>query len=118
MPQKHSRMTERGRAVWHTERLWELSRDLPIKTVAIDSIKELDQNCWFGERGDEPIPTCRTVAQHARRIQEADLSYPIILSADGRLMDGGHRLCKAWLAGQEFIQAVQFATDPEPDYIV
>ena len=48
------------------------------------------------------------MAEHARRIQEADLAYPIILSADGRLMDGGHRLAKAWLRGL-------FAGRPPPD---
>jgi hypothetical protein len=108
-------MTEQGRAVWHTERLWELARDLPVKTVLIASIPEFDQNCWFGE--NRP-PTCREVAEHARLIQNADLSYPIILSSDGGLMDGGHRIAKAWLRGETEIAAVQFEEDPEPDYIV
>jgi hypothetical protein len=37
-------------------------------------------------------PTCRAVAEHARRINAADLSHPVILAADGSLMDGGHRI--------------------------
>jgi len=115
MPGKHSHMTEQGRATWYTERLWELSRTLPIQDVSIGSIAAFDQDCWFGP--DTP-PTCRAVALHAQRIQNADLSYPIILSASGNLMDGGHRLAKAWLLGHECIRAVQFVTDPEPDYIV
>jgi diguanylate cyclase (GGDEF)-like protein len=49
-------------------------------------------------------------------IQKADLSYPVILSADGRLMDGGHRISKAWLSGLTTINAVRFPVDPEPDY--
>ena len=48
---------------------------------------------------------------------EADLRYPIILSADGRVMDGMHRVAKAYLEGRETIQAVQFEVDPRPDYI-
>ena len=48
---------------------------------------------------------------------EADLSYPIILSSDGGLMDGGHRIAKAWIEGCQEIDAVQFQEDPEPDYI-
>ena len=115
MPQKHSRLTEQGRAVWHTERLWELARGLPVRTVLLDSIAEFDQNCWF-DAGTPP--TCRTVARHVRRVNEADLSYPIILSSDGRLMDGGHRIAKAWLLGLTEIQAVQFAEDPAPDYVL
>ena len=114
MAQKHSRKTERGRLYWYTERLWELARDLPIKTVAIDAIPEFDQNCWFS---NQQPPTCRCVASHAKQIFEADLAYPIILSSDGYLMDGGHRIAKAWLMGRFEIDAVQFVTDPEPDWV-
>lgn len=101
--------------VWQTERLWHLVRDLPVRMIAVADVAELDQDCWFSS---SHAPTCRAVAEHARRMWEADLSYPIILSADGRLMDGGHRLAKAWLLGMTDIQAVQFVSDPEPDYVV
>lgn len=115
MPQKHSRLTPNGRCVWHTERLWQLARHLPPRAVSIESIAEFDQNCWFDS--GKP-PTCRAVASHARRIYESDLSQPIILSAGGYLMDGGHRLAKAWLLGEKEIQAVQFEVDPEPDEVL
>lgn len=112
--QKHSRLTSKGRYIWYTERLWHLSQNLPVKVVSIESISEFDKNCWFGE---DKLPTCRAVASHARRIYEADLSYPIILSAEGFLMDGGHRLAKAWLNGLKEISAVQFEINPEPDEV-
>ena len=115
MPQTHSRPAAEGVYIWYTERLWTLVRNLPIKQVAISHIKEFEQNCWFSE--DSP-PSCKAVAEHARKINGADLSYPIILSAAGYLMDGGHRLGKAWLAGQTSIRAVQFPIDPEPDVIL
>lgn len=115
MSEKHSRIVPVGRAVWYTERLWNLARALPIRMVAIEDIPELDQDCWFGSAH---VPTCRAVAQHAQRIWDADLSYPIILSADGGLMDGGHRLAKASLKGLTEVRAVQFDIDPEPDYVV
>lgn len=105
----------RRRAVWYTERLWQLARDLPVASVAVAAVPEFDRDCWFGP---DTAPTCRAVALHAKRIYEADLAYPIILSADGRLMDGGHRLAKAWLLGHEHVPAVRFRTDPEPDYVV
>jgi hypothetical protein len=57
------------------------------------------------------------VAEHARLIQETDLSYPIILSADGRVMDGMHRVAQAYIKRSEAIEAVQFAIDPEPDFV-
>jgi hypothetical protein len=115
MPEKHSRPVPGGRAVWYTQRLWQLARDLPVTTVAIADIREFDQDSWFGP---DSLPTCRAVALHAKRILEADVTIPIILSADGGLMDGGHRLAKAWLDGATEVPAVRFAVDPPPDYIL
>ena len=115
MAGRHSRPIEGGRAHWFAERLWDLARDLPVREVPIAAIAEFDQNCWFGP--DTP-PTCKAVAEHARRINAADLAHPVILAADGGLMDGGHRIAKAWLLGHTTIAAVQFDCDPEPDYVV
>jgi hypothetical protein len=84
VPENHSRPTAGGRAHWLTERLWNLAAGLPIQQVAIATIAELDQDCWFDGRP----ATCRAVAEHARRIMNAELAQPIILSSDGQLMDG------------------------------
>ena len=113
-PEKHSHAVPGGRAFWWTERLWAESAELPVETVAIDSILESDMVCWFGGHG----ATCRQVAEHARRIQAADLTYPIILGAGGGLMDGGHRIAKAYLLGRPSVMARRFVTDPEPDWTV
>jgi|SRR6478752_269854 len=113
MPEKHSHLTEHGRAYWWTERLWKAASALPTRTVRIDDIKEFDEDCWFGGRP----ATCRDVAKHAQRIMDVDMTHPIILSAEGRLMDGGHRVAKAWIEGRSEIEAVRFATDPLPDWI-
>lgn len=115
MPEKHSWPVPGGRAVWFTERLWLLARQLPVRSVDINEIAEFQQVCWFD--GASPA-TCRAVAEHAQRIQNADLRFPIILAADGHLMDGGHRLAKAWLAGATHIDACRFAVDPPPDFII
>jgi hypothetical protein len=61
--------------------------------------------------------TCRSVAEHARLISAADLAHPVILSSDGRVMDGMHRVLKALTAGESHIRAVRFRTDPEPDFV-
>ena len=66
---------------------------------------------WFSERMQK-LPTCRAVAEHARDIYEAEFDYPIILSPDGVVLDGMHRLCKAWLIGMEEIEVVQLAVMP------
>jgi hypothetical protein len=113
MPEKHSHAVPGGRAYWWTANLWAAASDLSVIQVPIAQIREFDQDCWFGGRG----PTCREVAEHARRIEQADLTYPVILGADGRLMDGGHRVAKAWLAGRETVDAVRFDADPAPDWV-
>lgn len=114
MADKHSRSTAQGRLVWFVERLWHLARALPVQQVPINQIAEFDQDCWFGANP----ATCRAVADHARRIYAANLDYPIILSAEGHLMDGGHRIAKAYLLQMPTVAAVQFVSDPEPDYIL
>ncbi len=50
-------------------------------------------------------------------MDDADLAYPIILAADGVVMDGMHRVAKALRAGMTDIEAVQFNTDPPPDHV-
>lgn len=113
MPERHTRPVPGGRGVWWTERLWKLSAALPVRSVRIADIVELDQDCWFDGRP----ATIREIARHAKRILEADPDFPIILCAEGRLMDGGHRVAKALIAGHTEIDAVRFAVTPEPDEI-
>jgi len=98
--------------IWDVHRLIELAKPLAVKTVALSSIHELDESFWF----EGESPTCREVAAHAKLIAETDLKYPIILCAEGRVMDGMHRVARAILDGIPTIRAVQFVTDPEPDF--
>lgn len=114
-PETHSYPILGGRAHWLTQRLWAAARDLPVRRVPIAVIAEFEQDCWFQARH---TPSCRAVAEHARRIIAADLTHPVILASDGHLMDGGHRIAKAWLTGETEITAVRFETTPEPDWIV
>lgn len=112
-PHTHSHTVPGGRAYWRTDRLWAAAVGLPVFRVAIADIPEFDADCWFHGKA----PTIREVAGHMRRIQAADLTWPIIFSAGGGLMDGGHRIAKAWLQGRIEIDAVRFATDPQPDEV-
>jgi hypothetical protein len=112
--QYHFWPAERGFDAWDVDRLIALSRGLPIERVAVDAIGEVDTAYWF-DGSDEP-PTVRKVVEHARLISEVDVSYPIILGPDGRVMDGMHRIGRALLEGRADIDAVRFTTLPEPDY--
>jgi hypothetical protein len=111
---KHTTIRDGKRFLWYSDRLWSLASNLVPFEIEIDSIKEFDRNCWFDSRE----PTLREVAKHVGRIQAAELGYPIILNDDGSLMDGGHRICKAYLEGKKKVLAVQFETMPEPDEVL
>jgi hypothetical protein len=104
----------RGLDAWDVDRLVALTADLPVKAVPLDAIWQVDSNYWFDD-GDQ-VPTVRNLIEHIRLVNDVDPSYPIILGADGRVMDGMHRVVRAILAGDDTISAVQFETDPEPDY--
>ncbi len=114
VPQTHSHPVPGGRGVWLTERLWAVAAGLPVRRVRIADIPEFDQDCWFSG----VAPTCRQVAEHSARILAADLNYPVILAANGGLMDGGHRVARAFMNGELEVNAVRFESDPEPDYVV
>ncbi len=102
-----------GLDVWDVDRLIALSVDLPIVKVPLSTFTELDSDYWFK---DGQIPTVRSVVDHAQLMHAADLSFPVILAAEGRVMDGMHRIAKALMLGLSAVDAVQFTETPEPDH--
>ncbi|MBA3710668.1 MAG: hypothetical protein H0W83_17825 [Planctomycetes bacterium] len=103
------------RLIWKVSRLWELAKDLkPVEISLFEYLNYLDNNFWF--IGDEK-PTTRNVATHCRKIVAADLRYPILLSAEGDLMDGMHRLAKAWMNNDKTVRTVRFPKTPTPDLV-
>jgi hypothetical protein len=113
--QYHFRMSPQGLCAWNVHRLIDLSRTFPRESVPLSEIRELDEPYWASEPA-RPM-TCRDVADHARLILECDLAFPVILSRDGRVMDGMHRICKALVEGLSEVDAVRFVDDPAPDYV-
>jgi hypothetical protein len=111
--QYYFRPSQHGLLAWDVDRLVELSRHLPRTYVPLTAIRELDEP-WAGD-GEPQI--WRRLIEHLKLIEEADLSFPIILSANGDIMDGRHRVAKAAWQGRADIQAVQFERDPEPDHV-
>lgn len=111
--QYYFRQSPHGLLAWDVDRLVRLTRHLPRRWIPLYEIREIDED-WSGKH--EP-PTWRALIDHARLIEEADLAFPIILSASGAVMDGMHRVAKAMLLDRDAIEAVQFAEDPEPDHV-
>lgn len=106
--------TRRGDEVhtWSVPALWEASAGLDVFDYEVSRFDALDLDVWFCGVHE---PTIRAVLEHHRRIREADLRFPIILSETGEVMDGVHRICRAIADGRATIDAVQFVSDPPPD---
>ncbi|MEH6808304.1 MAG: hypothetical protein V7651_05590 [Hyphomonas oceanitis] len=111
--QYHFRPSPDGFYAWDVDRLVQLSGPLALQAVGLEQIAELDEAYWFSAGN---IPSCRSIAEHFKLMMAADLQYPIILCAEGRLMDGMHRITKALALGQKTIPSVQFEETPEPDF--
>ena len=95
---------------WHVDRLWRLSKDLtPYKMPLGYFARELDDWHW----GEEI--TLNIFIEHMKRVADANLLLPIILSAEGDVMDGMHRLARSAYIGVEWIWVVRFPVTPEPD---
>ena len=56
----------------------------------------------------------RRIAEHARDIFNADLNYSIITTRSGDVLDGAHRIARAFIEGKREIQAVVLDDWPPP----
>jgi hypothetical protein len=102
---------------WCMRTIWAAAEGKPAVTVAIEELNILDAVVWFG--GPKNVePTIRRVAERARDIFNADLSYPIIVTKTGDVLDGAHRIAKAYLQGEQTITAVVIDGYPPPDGVV
>lgn len=98
--------------------LWAAAEGKDPVAVRLDELNILDEVVWFGGPKDV-LPTVRRVAERARDIFAAELSYPIIMTADGAILDGAHRIARAYLQGVSTLPAVVIDGLPEPDgYVV
>lgn len=113
--QYHFRDSSQGLLAWDVLRLVRLVQNIEVYEIALASIEELDEAFWYDLGGAKP--TCRNIVEHITLINKADLSYPIILCHEGKVMDGMHRVCKAQLLGLDNIRAVRFSHYIEPDYV-
>lgn len=99
---------------WLVPTLHELARDLEPRRMALEDLVDSEfmrSWSWEDQMDLEGFMT------HMKRVIGADLSFPVIFSADGSIMDGMHRICKAVIEGLDTILVVQFKEDPKPHNI-
>ena len=111
--QYHFRQICQDTYIWDVDDLIQLSATFQTKEINLSEIKELLEPYWYPNSS----PTTQEIIEHMQLVQAADLTYPIILCSQGRVMDGMHRVAKAKLRGQDKIDAVQFENDPAPHFV-
>lgn len=63
------------------------------------------------------LNSVKNIASHFKRVQSANLEYPVILDDYGYIADGWHRIVKALVEGKRTIKAIRIQDMPEPDSI-
>jgi hypothetical protein len=84
---------------WCVSRLIDEAKDLTPFDVPLAAL-DLSGVIWQGY-------DIWAIAFHCKRVRDADLSKPIILTWDGCVADGRHRIIKALMTGKATIKAVR-----------
>jgi hypothetical protein len=84
--------------------------DVPTTKVQIlELLPQLEEDCWGGITQRQVIENPDISQEHNDRIQNADMSYPIMIDKSNNIVvDGMHRLAKAYLDKLEVIDAYVF----------
>jgi hypothetical protein len=99
---------------WDLDEIWEITKDFEKELILVDELwDERYAKAWCWQHENETINN-EFFLHHMKRVAEADLMYPIILSEEGLIFDGVHRLVKAKYYGLKHILCVRFQKDPVP----
>lgn len=113
-PQYHFRRIGGHLHAWDVRELIARAEPLAVVEFPLSEIREIDEAYWTAEG---PDLTCRQILEHAELIVAADLSYPIILCPEGRIMDGMHRVLRAVSLNHPTISARRLDVMPPPDFV-
>ena len=102
----------RGKEKWKASSLYNYAKiqKYPIQKLPL----------WAINLADLPVKVDNLydIIEHASRINNTNLNFPIILDDYGQIADGYHRVCKAILEGREYIKAIRMEEMPACDYII
>jgi hypothetical protein len=102
-----------GECTWNVSDLWKAAEGVEPELIRIEDVVDieelLDSHTWSAG----PM-SVREILDHVDRIANADLGYPIVLTPEGWIGDGCHRIIKAWREGRQDILVVKLKTMPSP----
>lgn len=55
---------------------------------------------------------------HSKRVNEANLDYPVLIDDRGNIANGWHRIVKAFIEGKGSIKAIKIKVMPEADGVI
>lgn len=88
------------------DKLIKLSETLPIEQFDLSSIS-LDDVKFITWK----LNNVRDVVVHYKRIRDADLSRPILIRAEGTIVDGYHRIIKGIAEGRKWLPGRRLTPD-------
>ena len=100
---------------WSARSLWEAASELPVEHVPLESFDWTNDNFRCDSLSKPPL--WRDLGDHFKKMLAADLQYPIVISANGDVMDGMHRILKCYAFGFDSVKAVRFGQNPAPDIV-
>jgi hypothetical protein len=96
--------------IWSASNLiqWCKEKEYPIFDLPLAGI-DLSYSPWTS------LSNVKQIANHFKRVQLANLDYPVILDDHGYIADGWHRIVKALVDGKSTIKAIRIQEMPQPD---
>lgn len=107
-----------GGKYWKLNTLWNESEKYKPQKISVEGIDVT--NCF----GDYPLNnkcTEEIYINHLgfwKRVYDANLSYPIILTPLGVIADGRHRVLKSIIEGKSHVWVIKLLKMPKPDGIM
>lgn len=92
--------------VWSVAMLIDDCKDLEPFDAPLASL-DLSYTIWHGD-------DMFKLASHCKKVNDADLTKPIIISWNGLIADGRHRIIKSLMLGNRTIKAVRMMWRPVP----
>ncbi len=97
--------------VWKVGTLIDAASTLDTFSFDLNNISLENPITWH-------MSSVRDALAHLDRIHNANLSMPIIMRADGYIMNGWHRIIRAMSEEKKFILAKRFTENPKPDFVL
>ena len=96
--------------IWSASNLvqWCKEKEYPVFDLPLAGI-DLSYSPWTS------LSNVKQIANHFKRVQSANLDYPVIIDDHGYIADGWHRIVKALVDGKSTIKAIRIQEMPQPD---